>query len=368
MLTLLNEKEHDHDFNLTEEGLALLEDTAIFSLSLEGVITSWNSGAYNLLGLEKESALGKPFSTFFTMEDVLVGKPELQLKVAGGPLGLFQENSWRIRNDGTRFYARTLLSPVKSESGDIRGFIYVIRDISITRKLTELEDAIRIRDEFLSLASHELRTPLTKILLQLQLMKRLHSEIPQKIVKSLTDCETSSRELASLMDNLVDVTRLRLGKLHIKRTKTNIVTLMKNVLEKLKDDIRISGNYVHFRFDKELVGYWDQNRVEQLFSNLLSNALKFGDGKPIDIHLVERDGEINFKIQDQGEGIPYHLQPKIFERFERAVDPRKISGLGLGLYICRQIVVAHEGTIALESAPGAGATFKVSLPLKKLSR
>jgi PAS domain S-box-containing protein len=364
MLMLVNEKK-EIGHNSLEESLSLLADTAIFTIDSSGLIQTWNSGAEKLLGLCEELALGKNYSSFFMMEDVIEGKPEFQLKVAGGPFGRFEEKSWKVKADGSRFYARALLSPLRTDTGELRGFIHIIRDISDSIKQTELEDAVRIRDEFLSLASHELRTPLTKILMQLQMIRRQPIDVPEKISKSLNDCETATKELASLMDNLVDVSRLRLGKLQVRRTKTNIVTVLKRVLEKFNHDIRLSGNHVHFRFEKEIIGYWDQGRLEQLFSNLLSNALKFGEGRPIDIFIGEEGENITFKIRDEGLGIPYHLQPKIFERFERAVDPRKISGLGLGLYVCRQIVVAHGGVISLDSSPGRGATFIVTLPLKK---
>ncbi len=201
--------------------------------------------------------------------------------------------------------------------------------------------------------------------MNVQLLKKSTDLINERVVKALDVCESGAKELVSVMDNLVDVTRLRLGKLELRRTKTNVSKILINVITKFKDDIRILGISVSLTHSGDIVGYWDQARLEQLFSNLLSNAIKFGEGKPIRMELKAVGDFVIFSIEDKGPGIPVHLQNKIFERFERAVGARNISGLGLGLYVSRQIVSAHKGEIVLESAPGNGAKFIVKIPLKQ---
>lgn len=234
------------------------------------------------------------------------------------------------------------------------------------KKIQDLEESIRMRDEFISVASHELRTPVTRILLSLQMMKRKNEEVVNnEYLKSINDCEASVKELISIVDNLFDVTRLRLGEIKIKRTKTNLTNVILNLLSTFKDDIRLSGNSVSFNHCGDVIGYWDQGRLDQLFHQLFSNSLKYAPGKPIKLELNLINDDAIFSIYDEGPGIPYDLQKKVFERFERAIDSSKISGLGLGLYLSKQIVESHKGEIFLESLPGKWTKFTVRLPLKK---
>lgn len=355
-------------YELLLKGLESIEDHAIIILDARGYIQSWNVGARRIKGYSSEQIIGSHFSIFYSDEDVKAGKPELELQVSMGPRGQYRNTEWSIRKDGSKFWADITITPVRNSFNEVIGFTRVTRDISDKKKIEDLEDSIRIRDEFISVASHELRTPVTKILLNLQLIKRTSEELQERAIKSLDMCESSTKELIGLMDNLIDVARLRLGKLQIRRTKTNITNIILNVITKHKDSIRISGNHLSFNHPGDIVGYWDQTRLDQLFTNLLSNAIKYGEGKPIKIELIQEDDQILFSISDEGPGIPYNSQPKVFERFERAIDSSNISGLGLGLYVARQIVVAHKGDISLESRPGKGAKFIVSLPLKQTSK
>jgi signal transduction histidine kinase len=234
------------------------------------------------------------------------------------------------------------------------------------QKISELEESLKMRDEFLSVASHELRTPITRILMGLGLMKKNNQIHDEKFLKYFKICEDSTQELITLMDNLMDVSRLRTGKLEIKRTKTNITNLMLNVLDNFKDPIRLNDNNVVFSHGGDIIGYWDQTRISQLFTHLVSNAVKYAPGKSIKIDLFQKDQNVFYEITDDGPGIPYQLQSKIFERFERASDYKRASGLGLGLYVSKQIVLAHNGEINLKSHPGKGTSFQVVLPIKQL--
>ncbi|MFP5384705.1 MAG: PAS domain S-box protein [Bacteriovoracia bacterium] len=365
---LTDKKTVEQKLRQSEERFKLLldnvKDYAICMLDLEGNITTWNTGAEEIKGYSPHEVIGKHFSLFHSEEDVQTGKVDFILETAKKS-GRFEESGWRYVKNGNKIWAHVVITAVKDDQNNLIGFTKVTRDISDNKKIQELEDSIRIRDEFISVASHELRTPLTRILLNIQLMKRNGTTLNDREKKSLDVCESGTKELVSLMDNLVDVTRLRLGKLEIRRTKTNITNIVLNVITKFKDEIRFSGNHVSLTHGGDIVGYWDQSRLEQLFTNLLSNAIKFGEGRPIKMELKLQDEQVHFSIADEGQGIPFHLQSKVFERFERAVDSKKISGLGLGLYVSKQIVSAHKGEISLESQPGHGSVFKISLPLKK---
>ena len=352
---------------LLEKGLNLLQDLSISIIDLNGQIQSWNLGANKIKQYSEGEILGKHFSVFYTQEDRDSFTPQREFDLAVQH-GQFETEGWRVRKDGERFWAHVLMTALRDEKGRIFAFTNMIREISAFKKLSEVEESIRIRDEFISVASHELRTPVTRILLHLQHIRKTGEDFKERTIKSLETCESATKELISLMDNLVDVTKLRLGKLEIKRTKTNISSVLLNVLNKFKDPIRLFGNHVSLDHQGDLVGYWDQERLDQLFTNLLSNALKFGEGRPIKMVLKQETANISFIISDEGPGIPYELQPKVFERFERAVGSSNISGLGLGLYIARQIVVAHKGDISLESHPGKGSVFKIILPLKQAAK
>ena len=357
----------DNRYDLLVKCIESIEDYAIFILDTEGMIQTWNHGARKIKGYFADEVIGKHFSMFYTDDESSRLHPQRSLMIASEK-GRFEEEGWRVRKSGEKFYVNVVLTALKNDDGDVIAFSKVTRDLSDKQRISELEESIRMRDEFISVASHELRTPVTKILLNLQFVKRTTESMTEKLMKALDVCETSTKELISIMDNLVDVSRLRLGQLEIRRTKTNITTIVLNVLTKFKDQIRLSGNHVSFVHDGDIIGYWDQTRLDQLFTNLLSNGIKYAEGKPIKLELKCDGSSVLFSIQDEGPGIPYHKQPTIFERFERAADTRKISGLGLGLYVSRQIVEAHKGQISLESQPGKGARFTVVIPVKQEKR
>lgn len=357
----------ENRYELLVKCIESIEDYAIFILNREGRVQTWNHGARKIKGYFSDEVIGKHLSIFYTEEDASRMIPHRAIQIAA-ERGRFEDEGWRVRKSGEKFWANVVLTALKDERGNVVAFSKVTRDLSDKKKISELEESIRMRDEFISLASHELRTPVTKILMNLQFVKRTSEVMNEKLHKAIEVCENSTKELISIMDNLVDVSRLRLGQLELRRTKTNITTVILNVLNKFKDQIRLGGNHVSFIHDGDIIGYWDQSRLDQLFTNLLSNAIKYTDGKPIRLELRKRENSICFSIEDEGPGIPYQKQPTIFQRFERAADSRKISGLGLGLYVSRQIVDAHKGEISLESHPGKGAKFTVILPIKQEKR
>jgi PAS domain S-box-containing protein len=345
-----------------------IEDYAIFLLDSNGYVQTWNDGARVIKGWHEDDILGKHFSLFYTQEDISEHMPQRALSLAATK-GRFEEQGWRLRKGGETFWANILVTAVGNHGEKEIAYSMVIRDLTMAKqsqdKISELQESIRIRDEFISVASHELRTPVTRILLSLQLLRRTVNGVTDRMFKSLDVCESSTKELIGLMDNLVDITRLRLGRLEVRRTKTNITTLLVSVLSNFSDQIRLFGNKVTLDHDGEIVGYWDQARLDQLFSNLLSNSLKYASGKEIRMELRKFEDHVVFYIEDDGPGIPSDLHKKIFERFERAVDSSKVSGLGLGLYVSRTIVEAHKGEISLQSERGKGAKFAVRLPFKQ---
>jgi signal transduction histidine kinase len=229
------------------------------------------------------------------------------------------------------------------------------------------QDAVRLRDEFLSIASHELKTPLTSMQLAVQTLQRTmhHGQMPapDRLADRLGIVEAQSKRLTRLINDLLDISRITAGRLELEREPTDLAALTRRVAEQFQDELLLSGWPLSVQAAAPVVGTWDRARIEQIITNLLTNAMKYGKGSPIEI-TVDADGATaRLTVRDEGIGIPAEHLERIFERFERAVAPGRYGGMGLGLYISRQIVAAHGGTISVTSRPGAGATFTVLLPL-----
>ncbi len=239
--------------------------------------------------------------------------------------------------------------------------------IENSRLYREAREAIRARDEFLSIASHELKTPLTTLQLQIQgLARKLKSSGEGVVFRGLAArVSTSERQverLTGLINNLLDISRITAGRLDLDLEPVDLAAVAREASVRLREDLARAGCVLELRADGACVGQWDRLRLEQVVTNLLSNAAKYGAGRPIEIEVNGGDTIARFSIRDHGIGIPAEHQARIFERFERAVSDRHYGGLGLGLWIVRQIVDALGGTIRVESRAGAGSTFTVLLP------
>jgi PAS domain S-box-containing protein len=242
-------------------------------------------------------------------------------------------------------------------------------DITHRKKVEqELERAVRLRDEFLSVASHELRTPLTSLILKLQTFSRaLRAEADSPWAERRRgDVEMMGRQvkrLSDLVDDLLDVSRISTGRLDLQLEPVDLVELVRGVASRLEPSAERAHCTLELDLGGPLVGQWDRLRLEQVVENLLSNAIKYGAGRPIHVRVGSDLGRASLVVRDQGIGIPPEALERIFGRFERAVSDRNYGGLGLGLYITWQIVSALGGSIHVESLPGQGATFTVDLPL-----
>ncbi len=237
----------------------------------------------------------------------------------------------------------------------------------IGQRQAEAREAVRLRDEFLSVASHELKTPLTSLKLRVQSLiehppESVHDpEELARLAKSFELAERQVRRLEKLVNNLLDVSRIAIGRFPLQREQVDLVAMVHNVVGQFSAEIARCGSDVTLELPEQAIGSWDPLRLEQVLVNLLSNALKYGAGKPISISVGIGDSWARLTVRDQGIGISAADQARIFERFERAVS-LDYGGLGLGLHITREIVRAHGGTIRVESEPEHGAAFIVELP------
>jgi signal transduction histidine kinase len=238
--------------------------------------------------------------------------------------------------------------------------------IDNARLLEETRRALHLREEFLRIASHELRTPLASLRLSTQALLRA-AEQKRAVSAAALDAIVrrvlgNTARLEQLTLELLDVTRIEQGRLELDTVDVALDDLVRRVVEDLQPEIAASGSSVSIECAAPAIGRWDPFRLDQVVTNLVTNAAKFGAGKPIEIRVEQVGDTARLTVTDHGIGIDPKRRPYVFERFERAVSSSNYGGLGLGLYIARSIVLAHGGTITADSEPGAGSTFTVILP------
>lgn len=385
-------KDSEERFRLLVENVS---DYAILFLDPKGRITSWNSGATRITGYEAKEILGAHFSKFYSQEDIAGGKPQLELKTATEK-GKYEEEGWRVRKNGTTFWANVIITAVRDKNGDLLGFSKITRDLTerkraedelrsaygdlekrIVVRTKELSDAkekaeaaVKTRDEFFSMASHELKTPLSSMKLQTQIRKRnirkgnLKDFAPEKLESLCEEDERQVERLAFLVENMLDISKLTSGLFKLSYETLNLVELVKDVMNRMKPILKQSGNECTLLAACEIIGTWDRVRLEQVLINLLSNAGKYAPGKPVQVELSNNDGKVQILVRDHGRGIAEADQQRVFGSYERVKDHGETTGLGLGLYISKQIIEAHSGEIRVESFASQGSTFIVKLPLK----
>lgn len=235
----------------------------------------------------------------------------------------------------------------------------------------EAQEAISLREDFMAIASHELKTPLSPLRTQLQLLTRLIktgmiATVPraQELLKLIATSERQLLRLNRLVDDLLEVSRLSGGQLTLNIERVDFGKLLNEVIARFGSELSAANCKIKLSAEPDIFGMWDHLRIEQVVTNLMTNAIKYGSGKPIEIRVEALGNHFKMALRDFGIGIAKEDQERVFDRFERAVSYKRFSGLGLGLYITRQIVNAHGGSIRVESAPGEGSTFIVELPLE----
>ena len=293
----------------------------------------------------------------------------------GEPVGLGRWISVPLISRGEVFGVLTLGKLPGPDFGILSGDLVeeLARRVALAadnaRLYEEAQEAIRLRDEFLSVASHELRTPLTPLNLKLGMLRRVAEQAADgtlPAVQVAADVGVAARHvqrLTNLVDHLLDVTRIRAGKLQLHLETVDLSEVVRDAGTRLASLATEMGSALEIETPERCSGVWDRMRLEQIVTNLLSNALKFGGGHPVRVHLEDQGpGQVLLSVRDVGVGMNPSVLRRIFGRFERGHSGRNYPGLGLGLYITRQVVTALEGTISVESTPGQGSVFTVVLP------
>ena len=363
------------DFSLLE----FVPDAMVIVDQGDGRIVYLNQVAEDLFGYRRQELLGRPVEVLLPSRFREAHRGHREAYGAAPrtrPMGLGLD-LYGLRKDGQEFRAEVSLSPLLGDGA--RYAITAIRDVGERRKVEErarlyrqAQQEVRRRDEFLSIASHELRTPVAALQLQLQMLHRVAERatepLPRTLVEKVEALERQTRRVTVLVNELLDVSRMRLGRLELRLEAMDLAELARESVRQLEEELRRSGSRIAVSAEAPAPGRWDRLRLEQVLTNLLVNATKFGEGRPIAVTVQAADGLASLTVADQGIGIPPEHQERIFARFERAASAEHYGGLGLGLYIAREIVEAHGGRIRLASAPGLGSTFTVELPQSPPSR
>jgi signal transduction histidine kinase/CheY-like chemotaxis protein len=363
----------------------LLENIPKYGTRLADEVLKW--GKWVKQQAEKELA------KFYPEDAVESGWPEHELRVATAE-GRFIDEGWRLRKDGSRFWAHVTITALRDEAGRLRGFSKLTRDLT-ERKRTEALEAsgaeretmleaernarmlaqrsARIKDEFLATLSHELRTPLNAILGWTQLLRS--REIPQQTEfdRAMEIIERNARAQVRLIDDLLDLSRIMSGRFRLDVQQVSLGDIVRSALDSIEPAAQSKGVRLESVLDPtSVVVSGDPARLQQVFWNLLSNAVKFTPkGGKIQVVLQRVNSHIEFSISDTGIGIPAAFLPHVFERFSQkdSSTNREYGGLGLGLAICKQLVELHGGSVQAKSmGEGQGATFVVTLPLSILGK
>jgi PAS domain S-box-containing protein len=352
-------------------------DYGIFLLDPAGYVASWNEGAQRIKGYTADEIIGRHFSAFYLAEDIASGKPEMELEVASR-VGRFEDEGWRIRKDGSLFWANVVITALRNDAAELVGFAKVTRDLTERRaaeqraiadrlRIAEVEVANRTKSEFLAAMSHELRTPLNAIGGYTELMGlEIGGPVTEQQQVYLSRIRGSQQHLLGIITDLLNYSRLEAGHVTYDALDVPVRAVVETVVPLIEP--QAAARNVTLGYDPcapEMVMRADRMKVEQIVLNLLSNAVKFTpSGGAVDVSCALSDDRVAIVVRDTGVGIPDDKQEAIFEPFVQV--GRSLSsmheGTGLGLAISRDLARAMGGDVSVESTVDAGSTFTLLLP------
>ncbi len=391
---LTQRRAHEADLRRSEERFRLLvegvTEYAIFMLDPNGRISTWNSGAERIKGYEAGEIIGKHFSIFYPEDARESGWPDHELHVAA-EAGKFIDTGWRLRKDGTMFWANVTITALRDDTGRLIGFAKLTRDLTEAKRIEAMENAnrqrdelldaernarmtaqraTRLKDEFLATLSHELRTPLSAILGWTQVLLRPDSSKgPDERKRAIEVIDRNARAQVKLIDDLLDLSRVMTGKLRLDLHQVSFASVVEAAVDSARPSAEVKGirlKAILGSSGQDIVSA-DSARLQQIVWNLLTNAIKFTPkGGQVQVLLQRVNSHLELSVSDTGIGIPANYLPHVFDRFSQkdGSTTRAFGGLGLGLAICKQLVELHGGSIkAASQGEGKGATFSVQLPL-----
>jgi PAS domain S-box-containing protein len=355
----------------SEEQLRLMiesvKDYAIFMLDPGGQVLSWNSGAAAIKGYAAHEVLGRHFSLFFTTADIDSDRPQIELDTALRD-GRFETQGWRVRRDGTVFWANVTITSVRDEQGVLRGFAKVTRDLTEQRRLSELETSSRRLNEFLAMLAHELRNPLAPIRNAVSVMKA-HPRMPDDLGRMREVIDRQLGHLTRLVDDLLDVARISTGKMMLRYEALDYRAVIHNGLETIRPLALARRQTLHATLPEQPIPTrGDPVRLAQAVQNVLHNAVKFTPpGGRIDVEVRLQGSGCLTVVTDSGVGIDPESLKRIFDLFVQANPPAGgETGLGIGLSLARSLIEQHGGLLTAESAgKDQGSRFTILLPLNE---
>jgi PAS domain S-box-containing protein len=368
--------ETNASFRLLVEGV---QDHALFTMDLSGQVTSWNRGAERLLGYVEAEILGENFSCIFSPDDRKHGVPAQQLQKAS-LAGRTEYEGWRVRWNGTQFWANVNITALQAP-GQVRGFSVIIKDVTERREIAvALEQAraerARLQEKFLSHISHELRTPLTAIyFFTTNVLDGVFGELTPEQHEHLAMAVDNVRQLKVMVSDLLDITRVDTHKLTVEPRHTSVTKLISDALSTCRTNAAAKNIRLQFEVVTGLPSVWaDPARVQQILINLIDNGIKFTpEGGTITVEgrlSADRDGFLTLSVSDTGRGISPENCEIVFDRLAQLESSAATSrsGLGLGLFIARELVSQHGGRIWVESQLGRGSTFFFTLPVFSMAK
>ena len=353
----------DDAFRLLVEGA---RDYAIFMLDLDGRVVTWNPGAEKIKGYRADEIIGRHFSCFYPAEQIARGWPEQELRTARRE-GRVEDEGWRLRKDGTRFWANVVITALYHQDGQLRGFGKLTRDLTERKQFEALEARERELNEFLAMLSHELRNPLAPMRNALSVLKTGSSD--ETLVRwSHNVIDRQLEHMTLLVNDLLDVSRMTSGKIMLREQSLDLREVIEHAVEASRPLIEERRHVLKLLLPTQpLAVRGDATRLSQVLQNLLTNAAKYTpDSGSIEVSAARDGDDAMVHVRDTGVGIPAELLKRVFDLFAqgtRSLD-RSEGGLGIGLTLAERLVQQHGGAIRAHSdGLGCGSEFTVRLPI-----
>lgn len=355
-----------------EHMVGSVKDYAIFKLNVVGIVQTWNRGAERIKGYRAEEIIGKHFSVFYGEEAKRRNHPDFELKEAGKN-GSYSEEGWRIKKDGTQFWASVTITAIRDKHGKLAGFLKVTRDLTERKRFEqELEDARdeailanQLKTRFVANITHEIRTPLGGIVGLSELIAESNDGDPE-IRDAGRRIFDASKKLLGLLNDLLDFARLEAGKMEVDNQPFSIVETFADVSGLLMPEAEERGLHLTFKVDEKLPAFFvsDATKIRQILLNLISNSLKFTVSGGVEVAAESQTECVQFSVTDTGIGVSEEKLDSLFKPFTQGHEAT-FGGTGLGLSICQQFVELMGGRIGMLSLQNEGTTVWFTIPLSK---